>query len=343
MRIVAYTDVHAQSLASAIARADFDVPLLTQPAFVQHYFLDNPECRLHLLLDENEEVLATLGSERIVLQVGDDLQAAAVCSNTYSFRPGAIAFLFFHWMRSTKIGIAFPGNASFTALLARQERWRALHGLHVYYLNWDYPSQPSDALWKRALRPAVRLARRVDASAFPLRIAAERQDDLRVLEVDQVGEDMLPTRTPFGLRLAPDIDHLRWRFDSRLPHIRYRVFKIFRGPIVSGYVVIAEWEFCLLVSHCDGADPDVVAFGVLSTIATLNQGSQRYRKVLLSTSHARMSAVFRRFGFQPKDEEIPVYMTREESRRVNAPSTQDWLLNLDLGDIGTVLGLVYNP
>lgn len=339
MQVVPYTPAHAGALADALAQAPFEAPLLRLPSYVQHYFLSHPACRLLLLVDDGGRVAATLGSERITLDIAGQRREAAVLSNTYAFRPGAFAFLFLHWMKSTPLGLSFPGNALMHELVARQQRWRPMHGLYTYWLNWDYPDQPGEPVWKRGLRTLARRAMRIDARRLVGRLA-HGLPELVAEEVPAFDEAMARPGGDYGLRLMADADFLNWRFSTALEHVRYRVFRLRTGGRTRGSVVLADWPHCLVVSHCDGDDPVLICRGLARSVAQLNRGPNRYRKVLLTSMHATMQPALRALGFRPKRTESPLYLASFGAWPAPESAGDDWLVNMDLGDAGLTAGVV---
>lgn len=343
MKLVTYSAELQGALISGLDRAGLDAPLLRIQSYVKHYYLSYPGCRLTVLVDAHGEIAATLGSEHVKLRVGRQTFDAVVMTSTYSLQPGAFALLFFQWMKSAELGLVFAGNALLDNLLARQKRWVAVRGLSTYWLNWGYPAQPDDPSWKKLLKPMVRWIKRSDASSFVRRLRAHAPTGLTLREVSRFDDGMTQRGGTFGLRLEPDSAFLNWRFDTTLDYVRYRIFCMELGGRTCGYVVIAEWPHCLVVSHGDAQDAQTLACAILLAIARINQGANRYRKVLLSCMHTGMLPLLRRFGFEPAPRETPFYMAAFGDRGAAAASGDDWIVNLDLGDTGTVLGMVYKP
>jgi len=341
MKIVEHAPEYADRLERALAQVDFEAPLLRSAPFVKHMFLSEADCRLYLLLGEDGDVIATLGSERVRARIADSTYDAAILSNSYSMRPGAFSFLYLQWMRSSEVGILFPGNALMRDMLQRQERWRAVPGLRTYWLNWEYPAVPGEARWKAAARPLARKLMRIDQEAFPDRIARRTAGELRVVEETRISEDMVQTGGKFGFRLDAGETHLNWRFSTELDYVSYRVFRLLRRERNVGYVVIGEWPNCLVVSHCDGRDPEELALGVILASSTLNRNDTRYRKVLLTSMHAVMQSVFLEFGFRTDGRDAPFAIAALGKRSLALEPGNDWLVNMDLGDSGTVAAMVH--
>lgn len=344
MKIVPFAAEHTGALIAGLDKAGLDAPLLRIEPYVRHYYLSNPACRLMLMLDGDGQIAATLGSEKIRLRIGSETFDAAVLSSTFSLLPGAFPLLFMHWMKSAEVGLAFPGNALLQDMFARQKRWVAIPGLRRYWLNWSYPVLPDDPAWKSLAKPLARWARRVDASGFERRLRGIAPAGLALREERRFDSGMTPrAATAFGFRVEPDADFLDWRFDSDLDYVRYRIFRIERGARSCGCIVIAEWPHCLLVSHADCDDVHTLSCAILLAIARLNQGEHRHRKVLLSSMHSGMQQWLSRYGFEPEPRDTAFHVAAFGNRALPQCAQDDWLVNLDIGDAGPVLGMVYKP
>jgi hypothetical protein len=103
-------------------------------------------------------------------------------------------------------------------------------------------------------------------------------------------------------------------------------------------VVLADWPTCLIVSHCDGDDPEELALGVLLAVSAVNRDVNRYRKVLLMSMHTVMSLLFQRFGFRAKKEDTPFYMAAFGDSRIPFEVDEDWLVHMGWGDSDLVVG-----
>lgn len=343
MNIVSYADEHAAALRAGLDLAGQNARLLRVEPFLRHYYLSSPHRRLLLLLDGDGRVAATLGTEALVLRIGHTTCDAAVISNTYSLQAGAFPLLLMHWLKSVQVAMALPGTEVFRAQFARQTRWLSMTGLRKYWLNWGYPASADDAFWKRLAKPAARWARRVDASVFEARARTVGPPGLLVREVACVDEEMAQATGAFGLHIVADAARLNQRFDPRSALTPHRIFRVERDARTCGYVVLAEWPHCLLLSHCDGDDADALACAALMAIGRLNQGRHRYRKVILSSMHRLMQQRFVAFGFEPAPADTPFYMMSKLDQLVQPGPHQDWQINLDLGDTGAVLGLINAP
>lgn len=342
MKIVEYSTAFTSALGTALAQSSVGAELLRTPSFVEHYFLGNGSARLNLLMSDQGEVCATLGSERVRVEIAGEPLEVSILSNTFAFQPGAFPLLMMQWMRGCSTGMVFPGNALLLDMVAGQKRWTGVPGLRIHWLNWSHPSHRGDSLLKRLAKPLLRRLTRIDAIALGRRVAADTNGRLVLEEVDKVDDEMAACRGPFTLRLAETAPYYNWRFSTHLPYVKYRVFKIVRAGKVSGFVILADWKKSVVVAHCDGFDVEDVALAVLQSIAIVNDGAHRFRKVLLSTMHNRMQSIYQAYGFRPEPKETPFFIARFKGEALPA-AYPEGLVNLDFWDGGVTVGLVYRP
>jgi hypothetical protein len=214
-------------------------------------------------------------------------------------------------------------------------------GLQTFWLNWDYPARAGEPAWKRGLRPMLRWANRRDCTQLPARLHADLPQGLSVREVPRVEAAMLPADrpdSPFSLRPARDTAWLQWRFRTDLAHVRYRVFAILLAGAERGYLVLAEWPHCVLLAQGDAVEPDELAGAVVLAAAQLNTGEQRWRKVIVGSMHDGMKARLQSCGFRPAPKEVALYVGQFGARQLDLARSNRWLVNLELGDIGMMIG-----
>jgi hypothetical protein len=342
MKTATFDLSHAGALRSALTEAGIWAPLLQRDDFLRHYYLSNQAtAQLHLLLDRSGRIAATLGSERLLLRMGDHCVAAAVLSHTFSIQPGAFALLMMQWMRSVDAGLVFPGSPKWQEMLSRSGRWAAIPGLRTYWLNWDYPSNATDPAWKQLARPLARLATRTDLAAHLRRLQAEVPQGLQIDEVERIDEAMARPSRDCGFSVEPDIAWLNWRYDRSLTYVRYRLFRVRRNGAAVGCVVLAEWPHCLLVSYGCGSSAIELAYATLLAIAQVNAGPARHRKVILACMHMQMAAVFERYGFRADPRERCFMLASFGQHALPRTGGKDWLLHLDVGEVGAMLALAY--
>ncbi len=338
MKVVEYAPEHAHRLSLALRKADGG-RLLCSDSFLRHYYLGHRSSRLQLLLADDGDVLATLGLGKIPIRAGDRVYEVTFGTNTYSLKPGAFSFLLLHWMKTFELGVLMPGTANLNAMLAKQPRWLPIPGLKTYWLNWDYPTRIGDPTWKKFSKPLARLLTRINPATFTERIAREEKGiGLAVEEANVFTEDMIKRSGTFTLRLDPGMEYLNWRFCTALDYSRYRIFRILKRDVTRGYLVLGDWPNCLVVSHCDGDDPEELGLGILLAISSANRGTNRYRRVLLTSMHSVMSLLFQRFGFRAKKSDTPFYMAAFGDNPIPFKVDANWLVNMGWGDSDLIVG-----
>ncbi len=301
--------------------------------FVDHFYTTWEGSRLYLFTREDGRIDGTLGIERLRFQHGGQELIIGSPSNFYSLQPGSGGYLFLHWMKSFPLGMVFGGSED-THRILRQQKWTYYAGVKVYLLNRSYPPQPGEQRWKAAVRWALARSR-PRLTRFTTRIRRAAPRNLTVQEEQTYTEDLLPRHSPFTFRFAPDVEYLRWRYDTRLSYVRYRLFRLRRGPDTVGYVILNDQPERLLVAHCDGEDAAELAYGVALSVAEAGSRDQRPREVLLTSCHPVMQGVFQALGFRAAQQERPFVLGSRCHRHMLPPAdTSGWLINFDMGDNG---------
>src|ERR1051326_7148857 len=104
MHIVEYTPAHSDLLQAAAAK--MTSRNLRRPDFVNHYYASSEWCSLYLLFSNQQEIIGTIGVERMPFRYkGQDL-TVGFGTNYYSLEPGAGGFLFRQWMKSCPLAIS---------------------------------------------------------------------------------------------------------------------------------------------------------------------------------------------------------------------------------------------
>jgi hypothetical protein len=309
---------------------------LCHEGFVNHYYASVPWCKLHLLLSPADAVVGALGVERMPFRVGSRDVTLGFGTNYYSLEPGAGGFLFLHWMRQCDVGIFFGGTRYAHAVI-RSQQWPYFDGIGVYLLNKEYEVYPGQAAWIRAAKWIARQSTRRKISSYARNIPRQIANSVSVREEVDYSDDLLPQSSPFELRFAPDAAYLNWRYNTRLPFARYRLFRILSGARSVGYVILNEGPQRVLVSQCDGEDPETLAWGVVLSLLQVSRADSAAPTVMLTCSHPVMQQVFRCFGFKA-DTTHPFALG--SLRRGIAPPpgshTSNWLVNYDWGDNGLI-------
>jgi hypothetical protein len=330
-RTIPYEPDSFEALRQAVAPLGRSLALQHRP-FVDYYYASRPSCRLFLLVDDHDAIAGTIGIDLLPFQAGARTLVLGFSSNFNALRPGAGAYLYVTWMRACEMGVNFGGSPDFHRLIRRQG-WTYFPRPAVYYLNAPFTVRATDPWWLTAAkrgakwctqRSMARRARRIDA-------AARRR--VTVQEELAYDESLLPARSPFSFRFAPDVEYLRWRYALDLPFVRYRLFRVLDGGVTAGYVVVKD-DDPVLVAQCDGDDPLRLALGVVLALLRVCGGDERPRGILLAAAHPAMVAVYERFGFRPKRPARP-FALGGFRRGVDVPAdTASWHINFDLGDNG---------
>lgn len=332
MNIATYEPHDHERLRPIADRLGRDVALSHAP-FVNHFYATRDSSRLHLFTLADGTIGGTLGLESLRFEhLGRELTIGSP-TNFYGFHPGAGGYLFLHWMKSFKIGMVFGGSAD-THRILQQQRWTYYPGMKTYLLNRAYSAQPGDAFWKSAARWALEQGRsRLQRFENRFRRAAPR--DLSVCEEQSYGDDLLPRRSPFTFRFAPRVDYLAWRYDTRLCHVRYRLFRIRRGNAPAGYVILNDQPTRIVVAHCDGEDAADLAYGIALSVAEAARADRAPREVMLTSCHPEMQAIFKALGFRAARQERPFALGSLRHRDLlPPPDASGWLINFDIADNG---------
>jgi hypothetical protein len=331
MKLLEYRPEHFDLLSDATRRKDPCSSLLHRP-FVNYYYASRDWCKLYLVLQVDGTVGGILGLEHLRFEHAGRPVDLGFGSNFYSLQPGAGGLLFLHWLKTCEVGVVFGGSEDSHRIL-RQQQWTYYPGVKSYRLNRAYPRYPGEAKWKGAakavlgwLRPRLaRYARRLPAEAAAVTVREEHD----------YHDDLLPRTSSFSFRFAPPPEYLAWRYNTRLPFIRYRLFRVLHGGAPAGYVVLNDLPDRLLVAQCDCESPSMLAWGVLRSLVEASREDTRPREVLLTCCHPPMQQIYQQFGFTEVGEDRP-FVLGSLRRRRELPSTDcsTWLINVDVGDNG---------
>jgi len=334
MPIVQYTPERFGSLRETAAAIDPHASMTHRP-FVDYYYATCPSCWLYLFLSEDGKVLATLGAELAPFQFNSRDVTIVVCSNWHSTRPGLGRALYKHGMSTVSDAVALEFTAtSITIQIIRHYGWVFLPGIRGYFLNNPYKIYPGDS-WPR--RVAKSMARRLTARRIPSfasRIPSEAIEGISVREEYSYTEDLLPRRSPFVFRFAPDAEYLAWRYNTALSFVRYRLFRVVVRGTNFGYVVINESPGQLIVAQCDGEEAEALAYAVVLSILEVGRNDEKPRPVFLTSSHPVMQRVFERVGFRAQRGEVSFALNFTNHPMEMSPDTSNWLVNYDWGDNG---------
>lgn len=330
MKIVEYAPGWFDALRSAVSARRPDSALNHRP-FVDYYYATRDWCRLLLAVNRNDEVIGTLGFDRMRFETEAGEMELGFNSNYNSFVPGVGTFLFMRRLKDCPLGIVFWTTRD-TQDVIKSLGWQYFGGIRRHYVNYAYPAFAGDAAWRRLAKNVLRRLPKKRLGTLARRLKAARDAGIAVRPEASFTDDLLPASSPFDFRFAPDVDYLNWRYDPGLSFVRYRLFRILSGDDTVGYVVINEQSNRLVVAQCDGVDPDMLAYGVLSSIVETGKHDPVPRSVMLTSSHPRMQAIYRKFSFRTSgaDERFAIGGYRQEIPL--QPDTSSWLVNFDWGN-----------
>jgi len=326
-----YTPDRFEALREAALQLGPDSTLGHRP-FVDYYYTGNPWSRLFLAVEDGR-VLATLGVETLRFEWEGREERIGIGNNFFSLRRGRGGLLFRRWMGVCPLSLVHGGTAD-THRITAKHGWTFYPGVRPYYLNPDYPPEAGQSLWRAAAKAVLRRLPRRPLAGLAARVPAEAARRLSVREEPAFTDDLLPASTPFAFRLAPCGDYLRWRYNTRLPFVRYRLFRLRDGEATAGYVILNDSPRRILVAHCDGTGAADLAWGVVLSLSAAARDGRDARPVTLTSCHPVMQAVFRRAGFRPARGDRPFTIG---SLRQGAPFPMDtsaWLVSFDWGDNG---------
>lgn len=326
MRLVRYTpDRYPQVARVATPRSG-----LSHEPFVNHYYATREACQLHLLFDDRHEIAGTIGIELMPFEYGGVPHTVAVASNLQSFMPGAGGYLYVRWIKASSVAMVFGGSPE-THRILRNQKWTYYSGVRTYYANWRYPAHPDERLLRSLAKTALRW------SSIPRDISSRIQrTSPAAVTVDEkwaYDDSLLPQgQSPFAFRMAPSLEYLRWRYGLNLSFARYRLFSIADAGRPVGYVVIHDRKDQVVVSHADGTDAQLLAFGILKALVSATAADPHRRGIYLTSSHEQMQRIFEAAGLRPARADRDLAMLARAGATRFPPDTSRWLTNFDWGD-----------
>lgn len=305
------------------------VPALLNRAFVDHYYLGQQWNKLFLVVNPSR-CLGSIGIDIMQFCLNGELLTMAFATNFYSLQSGVGGMLWLKSIQMAEMGLVFGGSQD-THRIVRARNFDYYSGIHLYRVNARFESYEDDSFVKGMVKAALRPWARKKLSEYASKNFLRRFADIAVVERQDISERMLARNTPFSFRCCPPLDYLQWRYNSRLEHVRYRIFEILRSGQSCGYCVLNDGPTDLIVSYSDGDDPELLAAGILKAIFLVGEGSDRYRKAVLASSHPAMQALFTASGFHLTNENYPFAAgARKAARKLGDPKT--WLINFGIGD-----------
>lgn len=333
--IVQYTPQDFPILERAARRMEPNYGLLHRP-FVDYYYASSEWCKLYLYL-RGDEVIGTIGLDSLRFEIAGNPAMVTFATNYYALEPGAGAPLYMKWIRENPTALLYGGSED-THRITRAQNWSYVPDVGIFQVNAPVVIYPRDKAWRS-------LAKRI---AKPLRLGVPLQKRLKRMSAETLGRislreeahftpDLLPAHSPFAFRLAPSLEYLNWRYNTDLPFVRYRIFRVLVDEETSGYVVINEGPRTM-VAHCDGKDSVMLAHAILLALTEISRDDRKPRHAILTSCHDEMMPVFRQFGFKKASRGRPLAFKNLELHCPVSLDTSDWLVNLDWGDIGLRVG-----
>lgn len=312
--------------------AEFAQPLglesLRHTEFLNHYYTGQPYSRLWMALEEGR-CLAILGTDQLRFEVAGDIRPVTYATNFYSTRRGLGSRLWEAGMAGQTAVAVLGGSKDFHHFL-RHRRCQYFGGVHLYRMNARYRTYSGDSGWRRGIKAVLRWRSRRPLRDYASRSFLRRYADITVEPRSGYSEDLLP-RAGFGLRWAPDAAYLSWRFNLRLPHLRYRLFAIRRAGQAAGYCILNDGPDGMIVAHADGTDPEQLAAGVLKSIFAAGEEGEPTRPALLASSHPAMQAVYAQNGFWKSDADYRCGIV-DMAGPQSWGDPRQWLVSFGMGD-----------
>src|SRR5947209_13129784 len=156
-----------------------------------------------MILADDGSAIATIGLEKMPFQYDSQKIIVGFGSNFHSLRSGLGTYLFLYWQRACSVGLVYGGSEE-THKIIRRQNWSFFTGVRSYELNKRYLPYPGQAKWRVAAKCVLRHTRRkkrIPESAA--RIPANDAAKLSVREEQNFTRNLLTSRSPFRVRLAP--------------------------------------------------------------------------------------------------------------------------------------------
>lgn len=324
MRLVRYTP----ELFASLQRISTPQSALSDRRFVDYYYAKRDSCQLHLALDEQGAVIGSIGIEQMPFEYRGQRMDIAFGSNFQASHSGVGGFLYLAWMKSAPVSMVFGGSPD-THEILRAQKWTYYPEVRIYQANMRYAPRAGESLVRRA---AKRLLRAFGSADIRKQVAALKAPPLEVRERQEYGVALTTLRSPFSLRLAPDLEYLRWRYALDLPFARYRLFEIEAADGLVGYVVLHVRPRRVVVAHADGGDPRLLAAGIMKAVAQVIEHDSTPREILLTSTHPAMQEVFAACRLRPAPQGRPFALKSRRGALPVMPDTANWLVNFDWGD-----------
>lgn len=335
MGIVEYTSELFDLLKQTVEKLPLKTSL-THQNFVDYYYTKNDWCKLFLLMPNSELISGIVGVERMRFEYNNEEMMFGFGNNFYSLVPGVGGLLFLRWMQECPYAIEFGGSEDAHRIIERQ-KWTKYCGIKTYFFNRLYSSSSDDNYLKSFAKKTlnlVRIPKKLSGKDVIQKSIKDFSFNISIKEEKDYTSDILPKKSPFVFRFAPTIDYLKWRYNTNLSFVHYRLFRILLNDETTGYVILNDAPNQIMVSHCDGDDVNTLALGILLSIAELSKDDEQDRQVLLTSSHPQMQKIFESFGFKESGSEYYFALGSPKKNNLPAQDTSNWLVNFDWGDNG---------
>jgi hypothetical protein len=335
MPIVDYTPKLFGDVSEMVSQFPGPINLAHRP-FVDYYYATRESSKLYLYYSDSGKVIGTLGRELTRFEYNSRELTIRIGSNWYSLQQGVGGELSRHSAQSNpdSTGLMFSASQDTLAIL-RHHNWTFMPGIRGYFLNNPCSLYPGESIWRSAAKSLLRRVARRSISSFAPRIPSQISAEVTVREEGSYAPDLLPSRSPFIFRFAPDAEYLSWRYNLALPFIRYRLFRAISRGVTAGYVILRDSPQEIIVAQCDGEDAAALAYGVLLSVLELGRKDQEPRTVFLACCHSEMEKIFQAFGFrEQRGGDIPFAFRTRPPHVDLSPGASHWLVNFDWGDNG---------
>jgi hypothetical protein len=324
MRLVRYTPEMFPSLQPIAAQSG-----LSDRSFVDYRYTTREQCQLHLALDEQGSVIGSIGIEQMPFEYRGQRQDVAFGSNFFAFHSGVGGFLYLKWMKSAPIAMVFGGSPD-THRILQAQKWTYYPEVRMYHAHGRFAPIAGENKVRRFARGLLRAG--LGSGDIRKRVAALKTPQIEIREQREYRDSLATLSSPFLLRLAPDLEYLRWRYCLDLPFAKYRLFEIAATDGVIGYVILHERANRVVVSQADGSNPRLLAMGIMKAVAHVIAHDVKPREVLLSSTHPEMQAAFEDCGMRAAKQGRPFVLKGQRGTALFSQDTTGWSVNFDWGD-----------
>lgn len=325
MRIVRYTPEMFPSL-QPIATPQSG---LIDRAFVDYYYTTREHCQLYLAVDAQGTAIGSIGIERMPFEYRGERHDIAFGSNFMAAHSGVGGFLYLTWMKSAPMAMVFGGSVD-THNILKAQNWTYYPDVPIYHANHRFAPRAGESRLRRLAKRVLRAG--LGSGDIRRRVAALNTPPIEVREHQEYHDALVSMPSPFLLRLAPDLEYLRWRYALDLPFATYRLFEIAVAGSAIGYVILHERANRVVVAHADGSDARLLAVGILKAALLVTECDRKPRAIRLTSSHPEMQAVFEQAGMRAAEQGRAFALKSRRGTPLFPPDTSGWLINFDWGD-----------